>query len=330
MRQLRVASIFLLSATLAAHAQARLQSVNLIQPTGKGRIIVPVSQDRKWERIGLFQGGSPLLTLQDAASNLDITYTILSNSTGNSAKDCRDTVMLTNERSLATGPSQAEIKQEKKSEENNAAGQPIASGSFLVASTATSKVPRENLFGFVAGHGECAEVHITKDNYTSADDAAMQSVLQALSYDADYTPTPPDYFLMGTLLSQVGKSYSNAAIYYQRAVDTLPADAPAGARHVMINQLSVAYDLSNQAAKSVPVNEAAIKTDADYPLYYVNLARADAELNKPAEARTHLQQAWDHKANLPSGEHMPDPTQDPSLQKLKSNSDFWSYAQTLK
>lgn len=329
MQRIAMLAVVFAAGTDAQTQPAQLKSMNLVAPTGKGRIVVPLSEDRKWQRVSLFPGAGPMLTVHDAASNLQILYMFQPNST-NSGKDCRDKIMESTERSWATGPSRADIKQERKTEGTNASGQPLSSGSFLIASTTTSKIPQEQLYGIVASREVCAEIRITKDGYTTTDDDAMQAALQQMKFEGDYSPVSPDYFLMGTLLFQMSKSYAAAATYYQRAVDTLTPDAPTSARRVMIDQLSTAYNLSGQAVRAVPVNEAAIKTDPDYPLYYYNLARADAEQGKAADAKAHLQQAFDRKAGVLPGEHLPDPTQDGSIQKLEKNKEFWAFVQTLK
>ena len=88
--------------------------------------------------------------------------------------------------------------------------------------------------------------------------------------------------------------------------------------------------INGAAWKSRDAAKAAIKNDPEYPINYFNLARADAEEGKAADAKLHLQQAFDRKANVISGEKMPDPTTDALILKLKSNSDFWTFVQTLK
>jgi tetratricopeptide (TPR) repeat protein len=329
MRHLRVASLFFLSASLAAHAQATLQSINLVQPNGKGRIVVPLSADRKWERILSSPFTGTVLAMHDDASNLELAYSIGPNST-TSAKGCLDAVLQKDEHALATGAAQASIKQEKRSDGTNASGQPIAIGSFVIVSGNNIKIPEMYSYAIAATRDTCAQLNVRKSEYAAADDAPIQAALQQMNLDADYTPSSQDYFLMGTLLSRIGHSVPGSAAYYQRALDTLPADAPITARRAMIDQLSSAYDLSGQADRTRPMNEAAIKADPDYPMYYYNLARADAEDGRANDAKTHLQQAWDRKAKLSAGQQLPDPTQDHSLQKLKGKSDFWNYVQTLK
>jgi hypothetical protein len=87
--------------------------------------------------------------------------------------------------------------------------------------------------------------------------------------------------------------------------------------------------MSGDLKQSRAVNQAAIVKDPSYPLYYFNLACADAESGDAAGARAHLQQAFDRRANTIKGESLPDPAADDSIQKLKSNKEFWDFVQGL-
>ena len=63
-------------------------------------------------------------------------------------------------------------------------------------------------------------------------------------------------------------------------------------------------------------------------LYY-NLACADAGEKKLSDARTHLQQAFDRKANMNPGEKMPVPAEGDSFLPYKSNKEFWTFIERL-
>jgi hypothetical protein len=73
------------------------------------------------------------------------------------------------------------------------------------------------------------------------------------------------------------------------------------------------------------VNEEAIAQDPDYPLYYYDLACADAAEGKVAAARTHLQQAFDRRQNVLPGETFPDPSTDDSFTGLRDDKGFWDF-----
>ena len=83
----------------------------------------------------------------------------------------------------------------------------------------------------------------------------------------------------------------------------------------------MSYGMSGDIPKARALFEAAIAKDPDYPLYYYNLACADA--------RKHLQQAFKRKANVIRGETMPDPTKDDSFPPYRSNKHFWTFIENL-
>jgi len=87
--------------------------------------------------------------------------------------------------------------------------------------------------------------------------------------------------------------------------------------------------MSGDAKNSRAVAEKAIAADPDYPINYYNLACADAEQGNAIDAKTHLQQAFDRRANVLKGESMPNPTKDDSLLTLKKDKAFWAFVLAL-
>jgi tetratricopeptide (TPR) repeat protein len=100
-------------------------------------------------------------------------------------------------------------------------------------------------------------------------------------------------------------------------------------RRVVTDQAGMAYGMSGDIPKARVIFERAIAEDPDYPMYYYNLACADAEEKNLAEARSHLQEAFARKANVISGESMPDPTNDNSFLPYRNNKDFWTFLESL-
>jgi tetratricopeptide (TPR) repeat protein len=101
-------------------------------------------------------------------------------------------------------------------------------------------------------------------------------------------------------------------------------------RRVATDQAGMSYGISGNVKKARSMFEGAIAKDPDYPLYYYNLACADAEEKNLPDARKHLEQAFDRKANTLAGEKMPDPTQDDSFTPYKDNKEFWSFLEGLR
>jgi hypothetical protein len=307
--------------------------LNLIVPNGKGRIIIPAPDNEvHWQGVTLYdQGTRPVFLTKNVSKNLVVSYALFPNETGSSSPAiCRDDVVSAGTRSLSPSPGVADIKQVKKADHAPISGQQIATGSFFVSSVAGAEVEQQNLYAVAASPTLCAEIHISKALFKPVDEPLLAAQVEALTFDPDYTPSMMDYFTLGSIFYNVTKSFESAAVYYQRALDTLPSDSPLKLRRVITDQLAMSYGISGQIKQSRAVNEDAIRTDPDYPLYYYNLACADAEQGDAANARIHLQQAFDRKANTIPGEKLPDPTQDDSILKLKKNKEFWTFVQNLK
>jgi hypothetical protein len=188
---------------------------------------------------------------------------------------------------------------------------------------------QRNVFGFVAGAKTCAEIHVSTVHDTAADEEMIQSIMAGFHPYVDYKPTSIDYFLMASLLFK--NSPGLAAPYYKASLGAMPPGDTTFkiARRVATDQLVMALGMSGDLKNSRAVAESAIQSDPDYPLNYYNLACADAEHGDVAQARVHLQQAFDRRANVLQGETMPDPTKDDSILKLKKDKAFWEFVQKL-
>ena len=99
-----------------------------------------------------------------------------------------------------------------------------------------------------------------------------------------------------------------AAPIYEEALRLLPANEPGNKwRRVTIDQAAMASGISGDIQKARMLLNAAVQADPAYPLNYYNLACADADEGNAADAKLHLQQAFDWKANVIPGENLPDP-----------------------
>ena len=112
--------------------------------------------------------------------------------------------------------------------------------------------------------------------------------------------------------------------------DGAPFNSAILARRVMRDQAGMSYGISGNLTKSRSIFEKGLADDPSYPLNYYNLACADAGEKKLSDARRHLQQAFDRKANVNPGESMPVPTEDESFLPYKDNREFWTFVQGLQ
>ena len=180
---------------------------------------------------------------------------------------------------------------------------------------------------FVASGDLCADISISGGNKVMVD--TTEPLLHSLVFDP---MRPPDFFSKfryATILYD-HQAFGAAAPVYASALTLVDGVSDSLKwRRVTTDQASMAYGIAGDVKRSREINETAIAHDPSYPLYYYNLACADAEQGNASAARKHLQQAFDRRANSLPGEKMPDPTQDDSIVKLKSDKSFWSFVQTL-
>jgi tetratricopeptide (TPR) repeat protein len=186
--------------------------------------------------------------------------------------------------------------------------------------------------GFVATGEICGDLEFYSDAPIAAEDAGMRQVFASYRLDPHYVPGFGDSFLYAQILYD-HQMYKGAAPLFEQALSQL-ADSKRPdintMRRVLTDQAGMAYGISGNIAKSRALFEAAIAKDPDYPLYYYNLACADAEEKKLADAQAHLQQAFARKANVLPGETMPDPATDDSFLPYRDNKEFWKFIEGLR
>jgi len=236
------------------------------------------------------------------------------------AETCRDE-MLSSEgpQALAVKPDLASLK--------SATGVDIAIALMIPKSGKFSEVR-----AFVASGDLCGDISFTEAQPVTKQILPMEetkSILKTLQFDPQAKPTFRDAFLYATVEWKKEQIKGSALAYADALKLVDSSDDPVKWRRVTTDQLSMALGMSGDIQQSRAVNEAAIKRDPSYPLYYYDLACADAEEGKVDAARVHLQQAFDRKANTLPGEILPDPSKDDSILKLKDNKEFWAFVQTL-
>jgi hypothetical protein len=199
---------------------------------------------------------------------------------------------------------------------------------LMIPTNGTSTAVR----AFVASGDLCGDLTFSVHQPVTEQTVPMEKVkaiLETIQFAPTAKPTFRDAFAYATV-EWDKHQISGAVTAYAAALKLVDSsDDPVKWRRVTTDQLSMALGMSGNLKQSRVVNEEAIQRDPLYPLYYYDLACADAEEGNAKAAQMHLQQAFARKANTLLGESMPDPTTDDSLLKLKSDPEFWAFVQTL-
>jgi hypothetical protein len=185
--------------------------------------------------------------------------------------------------------------------------------------------------GFVANGDVCGDLEIYSYTPLSLQDSNLRKIFSSFQLNEKYAPQFKDLFLYAQILYQ-HRMYGPAAPVYEKALAKLNDDpgSTQTMKRVLTDQAGMSYGMSGNIAKARAIFENAVAADPDYPLYYYNLACADAEEKNLAGAKKHLQEAFDRKANAIPGEGMPDPTQDDSFLPYRNNKEFWTFVQGLR
>jgi hypothetical protein len=236
-----------------------------------------------------------------------------------SAVACRDW-MLDSEKKTAKG---RQIR--KRFETTSHSGVPLAIVEYETPAAEPNFRFSRRVF---AAEGDlCADIMLSAESVTNL--GPSQILIETLRFEPRREPNFDAVFRYAQVIFD-HKDYGGAAAYFEKAIPlaTSSPDAPKWQR-IATDQAVIAYGMSGDLGHSRAAALAAITRDPNYPLNYYNLACADAESNDATAARTHLQQAFDRRANTLKGEHLPDPTKDDSILKLKKDKTFWAFVQSL-
>jgi hypothetical protein len=214
-----------------------------------------------------------------------------------------------------------------------------ASGSPSITTVSYSVVGRDqkihySLRSFVATGDLCGDLEISSSEPIKADDPEVKELLASYQLDPNHDPNFGDVFEYAQVLFNT-EMYKAAAPLFERALSMIPlngAPFPSAkiALRVATDQAGMSYGISGNYAKARTIFDKGLAGDPDYPMYYYNLACADAGENKLKEAQAHLEQAFARKADVMTGEPMPDPTKDDSFLPYASNKSFWAALQRLQ
>jgi len=133
-----------------------------------------------------------------------------------------------------------------------------------------------------------------------------------------------DYFLKG--------DYEKAIGPYQKALD-LEKENPTLDKtiwKVLVDNLGMSYGISGNLDKAKEIFEYGISKDADYPMFYYNMACTFGEKKDMDKAIEYLKLAFDRRENMIPGEEMPDPATDASFERFMKNEKFRAALKELK
>ena len=200
---------------------------------------------------------------------------------------------------------------------------------YLVADFRGQRVNHESLFACQFYDNAYIDVHVSKVNYVTGDEAFFADVLNSIHVEKVQRSSMELFGQASGLY--VRHDYKGAIGPYSQALELEKAN-PALQKslwYVLIDNLGVSYGITGNLQKAKETFDYGVSRDPEYPLFYYNLACTYAEMDDAREAKDFLKKAFDHKANTLPGESMPDPRKDDSFKKLMKDEEFKKLAETL-
>ena len=328
---MKQSAMFLLLVAGASPIFAQSQAISdyhLALPDHKGQLTWSIEGFKVVQNSAKPNGGEIGIRGQDASGQVTfLGFLFLAPETAPSTSvKCREAALAQEKKGNAT------LKIARTSELSGSDGLPVALAEYSSSNRdgSTMYVVR----GFVAADDVCGDLEFYSGKRISGDDANFKKAFLGYRFDPNYTPQFSDVVMYAQVLF-LHQDYRSAAPMFEKGLAMVPANgAPfqsaTFARRVMRDQAGISYGILGVLAKSRSIFEKGIADDPDYPLNYHNLACADAGEKKLSEAKLHLQQAFDRRANMNPGETMPVPTEDDSFLPHKGNREFWTFLQGLK
>jgi tetratricopeptide (TPR) repeat protein len=289
---------------------------------------IPLPQNAEWKLTLLTaynNAARPVAEFKNDATNVIISFIISENLSGKpTAEGCRKDIIsgiLKENGQLISNQSEGELS-------DGHGGKFATSSHFTQLSGA---LHNHDVFVFAGDAKTCAEAHASTVSGKPDEDKRLADALALFRPDLSFRPDSSDYFTLASAFYK--QSPMLGAPFFDASVKAMPADIAnpelITRRRMATDNIVIALGTSGNLKGSRAYAQRAIKSDPDYPLNYYNLACADAEEGKATDAKLHLQQAFDRKANTIPGEHLPDPTKDDSILKLKNDKTFWAFVETL-
>ncbi|HWZ44909.1 MAG TPA: tetratricopeptide repeat protein [Candidatus Saccharimonadales bacterium] len=191
-------------------------------------------------------------------------------------------------------------------------------------------IRQQSVFVYLGSRDLCAEIHMSKVRFEKEEQKLFEEVIATAKLLPDEQAADQGRSrveLGGMALasrSYLQRDYVTAARVYQVILDFEKQ------RHVLnrtefrvlVDNLGMSYGNSGNLSNAKKTFEYGITQDAEYPLFYYNLACTYSAMGKMEEALEQLRLAYKYKANMIVGEKFPDPLTDDSFRNFAENREF--------
>jgi hypothetical protein len=196
---------------------------------------------------------------------------------------------------------------------------------------------QKNIFGCLIKDNVFVDIHVSKLRFKAADQPAFDELMRSFHFVSKEAVTAAVPVGNSLRLFQQGsryfieQNYRDSIAPYQQAlnIEKVTPTLEKKLWYVLVDNLAMAYGITNDFPNSQRVIEYGISKEPNYPLFYYNLACIAGEKADARNAQANLKLAYDRRANALPGESLPDARTDDSFQKLMQDKGFQQFADAL-
>lgn len=200
---------------------------------------------------------------------------------------------------------------------------------YMVPEFRGQPIKQESLFACQFYDNTYIDLHLSKVNFTEADEPLFADLLQSMRIDK-VQRSSLELVAEGSRL-YLQHDYKGAIGLYSQALELEKANPKLEKSlwYVLVDNLGMSYGVTGDLQKAKDTFDYGISKNSTYPIFYYNLACTYAEMGDATEAGNYLKKAYEYKTNVLPGESMPDPRKDDSFKKLMKNKEFHELVETF-
>ena len=262
--------------------------------------------------------GRRYMVAENETTNVVVSLTLEGIKSGAHASSCRDSL---NEK---TKNSELKIRDVRFSRSGD-----VDVLRYTVPEFRGQPIRQESLFACQSYDNTYIDLHVSKVNYSAADEPLFADVLKSMRIDK-VRRSSMELAAEGSRL-YIQHDYKGAIGPYSQALELEKVNPKLEKAlwYVLVDNLGMSYGITGDLQKAKETFDYGVSKDPTYPIFYYNLACTYAEMGDATEAGNHLKKAFEYKANVLPGENMPDPRKDDSFKKLIKNKEFQMLVETL-
>jgi tetratricopeptide (TPR) repeat protein len=199
-------------------------------------------------------------------------------------------------------------------------------------------IEQRNLFVCQIHNNVVVSLHLSKVKYVPSDEALFNPIVDSLTF-RDITGDSAretaqlsslDYWKAGSV-AFARRDFASAIPSYTEALalEKQNRQLSKTAWYALVDNLGMAYGITGQPEKARAVFQYGIAQDPAYPLFYYHMACYYGQKGDAQNAGTYLKKAYEHKANVVSGETIPDPRTDDSFQQILKDETFRKLVESI-